>query len=163
MIEVQAKIWRPKVVNEYTTPNLDDNDIDDIFYYGQYSKCVYKPNLDWSDDSARMDIITYYEAIHAAELTKDLKFDDFVDTITCATITDIITKYWDCFIKEGANRTILGYEFGVDTGGSKSIWCRKPSYGPYESMVIMEQITQLLGNKWVDRCEDPCGSKIVLA
>ena len=109
--------------------------------------------MDCNDDSASVDIITYNKAIHTTELTKDLHSDSSIDAITRAAITDIITEYWDCFIKEGAKRTILGYEFGIDSGGSKPVCCRKPSYGPYESKVIMEQITQLLRNKWIDRCE----------
>ena len=43
MIEVPAKNWRPKVVSKYTTPNLDDKDINDLLDYGQYGNCVYKP------------------------------------------------------------------------------------------------------------------------
>ena len=49
MIEVPPKIWRPKVVSRYTTPLLDDDDIGDILDYGQYGKCVYKPDFDWSE------------------------------------------------------------------------------------------------------------------
>ena len=163
MIEVPAKMWRPKVVSKYTPPNLDNTDIDNILDYSQYGKCVYKPNLDWSNDSSRMDIITYDKVIYATELTKDLQFDDSIDTITCTAITDIIAEYWDCFIKEGAIRTILGHEFGIDTGGSTPVCCHKPSYDLYEPKVIMEQITQLLGNTWINRCEGSWGSIIVFA
>ena len=106
MIEVPAKIQQPKVISKYTTPNLDDKDIDDILDYGQYGKCVYKPNLDRSDDSARVDIITYDKATHVAELGKDLKCDDYVDTNTRASITTIITEFWDCFVKKGTKCTI---------------------------------------------------------
>ena len=49
MIEVPAKIWRPKVVSKYTTPNLNNTDINDILDYGKYSKCMYKPKLDCSE------------------------------------------------------------------------------------------------------------------
>ena len=56
MIEVAVKICWPKLINKYTTPVLDDTDIDEILDYGQYGKCVYKPNLDWSDDSARVKL-----------------------------------------------------------------------------------------------------------
>ena len=88
----------------------------------------------------------YDEANHASELKKDLRFDDSVDSKIRSEVTDIIKEYWDCFIKEGAKRPILGYEFGIDTGGAKPACCRKPSYGPYESKIIMEQIAQLLEN-----------------
>ena len=109
MIEVPAKIWRPKIVSKYTTPNLDDKDIDDLLDYSQYGKCVYKQKLEWYDDSTRNDVILYDNTIYASELTKYLHCDDSVDTITRAAITNIIEEYWNYFIKEGAKRTILGY------------------------------------------------------
>ena len=94
----------------------------------------------------RKDIIVFNEADHAAELARDLKFDATVDKETRNSVTSIVKEFQDCFIKEGAKRTILGYEFGIDTGGVQPVCCRKLSNGPYESKVIMEQITQLLRN-----------------
>ena len=79
MIEVPAKIWRLKVISKYTTPNLDNKDIDDILDYGQYGKCVYKTDFDWSDDFKSVDIITYNKAIRDAKLEKDLNSDESVD------------------------------------------------------------------------------------
>lgn len=79
MIEVPHKIWRPKVVNRYTTPLLDDDDVGDILDYSQYDKCVYTPDLDWSKGAARNDLITYDCDAHAAELKAALKFDPYVD------------------------------------------------------------------------------------
>ena len=163
MIEVPPKIWRPKVMSKYTTPDLQDDDVDDILNYSQYGKCVYKNDLNWSDDSCRKDIICYDDATHASELKRDLCFDESVDENIRSEITNIVKEYWDCFVKVGAKRPILRYEFGIDTGGSKPVCCRKPSYGPYESRIIMEQISQLLHNRWIERCEGPWGSMIVLA
>ena len=111
----------------------------------------------------RNDGIPFQDTIHTAELAKYLIFDTSVDKGTRIAITSILTEFWDFFVKEGAKRTTLGYEFDIDTGGSKPFCCRKPSYGPYESKVIMDQITQLLGNKWIDRCGRPWGSMIFLA
>lgn len=56
---------------------------------------------------------------------------------------------------------ILGYEFGVDTGGSKPVCCRIPSYGPYKSNSIMTQVSQVLQNGWIEWCG--WGSMIVMA
>ena len=36
MIEVHTKIWRPKVISKYTTPHLEDDDVDDISDCGRY-------------------------------------------------------------------------------------------------------------------------------
>ena len=73
MIEVPPKIWRPKVVNRYTTPLLDDEDVDDILDYSQYGKCVYKPDLSWSEGATRNDLISYDYSVHADELKKGFK------------------------------------------------------------------------------------------
>lgn len=45
MIEVPAKIWRPKVISRYTVPDYEGEDIDDILDYKQYGRCVYKTKL----------------------------------------------------------------------------------------------------------------------
>ena len=163
MIEVPAKIWRPKVVSRYTTPEFHGDDIDGILDYSQYGNCLYRTDISWSDDSGRDDIINFDCAAHTEELTTGLRFDTTIDPLTRDSIVEIIKKYWDCFIKEGAQRPILGYEFGIDTGGAKPVCCKKPSYGLFESKVIMEQVGQLKSNKWIRRCGGPWGSMIVLA
>ena len=40
---------------------------------------------------------------------------------------------------------------------------QKPSYGPFESKVIMEQVVQLKSIKWIRRCGGLWGSMVVLA
>ena len=83
----------------------------------------------------RKDIIKFDNTLHSVELFKDLKVDEAVDVITKNTIIDTVQNYWNCFIKKGAKRTILGYEFGINTSGAKLVCCRKPSYGLYESKI----------------------------
>ena len=78
-------------------------------------------------------------------------------------VSAVIKKYWDCFVTVGAKQIILGYEFVIDTGGAKPVCCKKTSYGPYESKVIMEQVNQLLHNNWIKRCGGSWGSMVVLA
>ena len=103
-------------------------------------------------------------ALHGEELTKDIRIGATVpEDSTRHQLKDLVIKYWDCFCKEGARRTIIGYEFAIDTGDSKPVCCRKPYYGPYESEIIMEQIKALLANGWIEDCEGPWGSMIVLA
>ena len=140
MVEVPAKIWRPKVVSRYTTPEYHGDDVDGILDYGQFGKCVYKGNLSRTDDSGREDIIFFDCHAHNAELQKGLRFDDSIDDNTRRVIVNIIKKYWDCFVQDGTHRPILGYEFGIDTDGAKPVCCRKPSYGPHDSKIIMAQV-----------------------
>ena len=75
----------------------------------------------------------------------------------------MVKKYWDSFCKKGARRHILNYEFSIDTGTAKPVCCKKSRYGPHESKIIMEHIKTLLGNDWIERCEGPWGSSIVLS
>ena len=92
-----------------------------------------------------------------------MKISDKVTDTIRNQLRQIIIKYWDSFCEEGAKRTILGYEFAIDTGDAKPVCCKKPNYGPYESEIIMTQIRALLGNDWIELCFGPWGSAIVLA
>ena len=82
MIEVPAKIWRPKVVSRYTVPDYGGEDINDILDYKQYGRCVYRSKLQWTDDYSRTDIILFSESVDSAELKKYLRFDDDTDPET---------------------------------------------------------------------------------
>ena len=157
------KIWRPKVLSKYTVPEYSDIDVDNILDYSQFGNCVYRPLLTWDNNNDRDDIIIFDDTQHSTEITNDLKLHESLDDNTRAAITRIVKEYWDCFAKSGAKRTILGYEFGIDTGGATPVCCRQPSYGPYESRIIMKQVEQLLHNEWIEECGGPWGSMIVLA
>ena len=97
------------------------------------------------------------------ELTKGLRIGSNVNPHNTQAIKDIVIKYWDCFYNAGAKRTILDYEFAIDTGSCHPIYCRKPAYGPHEHPIIMDQIKDLLSNDWIKECEGVWGSRIVLA
>jgi len=57
MIEVPAKVWRPKVICRYRTPDFLEDDTDGILDYSQYRSCFYRHNLSWIDKSSQQDII----------------------------------------------------------------------------------------------------------
>jgi hypothetical protein len=101
--------------------------------------------------------------MYQSELDLDLFIGNEANETTKLEIVCIIMKYWDSFCKRVAKRTVLGYKFAIDTGTAKTICCRKPSYGPYEGEIIMTQIRQLLANEWINKCEGPWGSQVVLA
>ena len=75
----------------------------------------------------------------------------------------LIVKYWIFFYNAGTKRTILDYEFTVDTGDSPPVCCRKSSYGAHEKLILMAQIESLLDNGWVRECGGAWGRHIVLA
>ena len=63
-----------------------------------------------------------------------------------AKIIDIVMSYWDVYAPEGIKRHILGYEVKIDTGNSKDVYYRPPSYGHYEEEIIMKHVRALLDN-----------------
>jgi hypothetical protein len=97
------------------------------------------------------------------ELRKHLCIGDSVDPATCDTIESLVMKYWDVFYKAGVCKTILGFEFAIDTGGSQPVCCRKPNYGPHESAIILKQQKALIANGWIRKCYGPWESLAVLA
>ena len=56
-----------------------------------------------------------------AKLEKNMKISKNVDEPTRNDIIQIIQKYWDFFCEEGARQTIIGCEFGIDTGDLKPV------------------------------------------
>ena len=150
------------MVNNYTPIDNADDIEEGTFDYQQYGKTVYRNKDAWKDIK-REDYIFYEHKKHESEFKDNIRIGMGVAHGHKAIITGIVQKYWDCFCKEGAKRPILNYEFAIDTGNAKPVCCRKPRYGPYESKIMMEQIEALLKNDWIERCEGPWGSSIVLA
>ena len=101
--------------------------------------------------------------MHQKELQKNLHVRPERDSQKCGRVTNVIIKYWDWFYKEGDQQPILEYEFSIDTGTSKPVYCGKPQYRPYESKIVMSQIESLLQNEWIEECGGPWGISIVLA
>ena len=90
MIEVPAKIWRPKVVSKYITPESYSDGVDSILGYAQYGNFVYKNNLTWHDDSSCTDIMKYSKGSDCAGLKKDLRFDNPITATTHSAISSIV-------------------------------------------------------------------------
>jgi len=162
VIEMPPKIWRPKPENKYI-PLDYGTDIDDgVFDFSHYGHTDFRPTDRWADRD-RTDIIKFDEAEDLVELQTNLKVGATVLPEYKVKVEEIIKKYWDCFCLKGARRPILDYEFCIDTGASPPVCCRRPSYGPHEKPIIMEQIKLLLANDWIEKCGGAWGSMIVLA
>lgn len=170
IIETPPKIWRPKPRSCYQpVDDMDDVDKDllDITPI-EGSRTVFKSKVD-SPPPRRDDLIRFggnaatMTAADEKELEKNLKVGSSATPAQRKQIIAIIKKYWDCFCKRGARRTILGYEFGVDTGSSPPVSCKVRQYGPHESKIMMQQIEALLANDWIEETLGAWGSIIVLA
>ena len=161
LIDIPPKVWRPKVQSRYKLPEYTNDISEGVFDFTHHGKCVYKPKLTW-EDRQRDDIISFDEDLHMEDLLTNLRIGDTSDEIKQELIT-VIKNFWDCFAKEGVRRTILGYEFSIDTGDSPPVCCKQQAYGPHESKIIMEQVNNLKKNEWIRKCVGAWGSKIVLA
>ena len=153
-ISLSPKIWQPKVTQKYKTPDYADDSGDSIFDYAAFGNCAFRPDLSW-EDAKHNDLIEFINDSDTTKLEKNMNIGKTVDDPTSKNIIQIIQKHWDCFCKEGARRIILVFEFGVDTGDSKPVCCKKPAYGPYESKIIMDQVQQILVYGWAKRCKGP--------
>ena len=148
LINIPPKVWRPKMINKYTPTNQTDDIGEGCFDFKQYGKTMFRPLLKW-DYYKWDDTIKFNEVVDKAELVKYIRICKDADIGHKETILGIVIKYWDCFCKKGARRTIINYEFAVDTGTAKPVCYRKPRYGPYESKIILDLMKDLLKNDWI--------------
>ena len=138
-----------------------NKDIDDgIFLFEALGTAVFRPRP-W-EPGIRTDFISLIAAKHAKEFSS-LKINNDVAGNLLPILKKIVTSFWDCFATEGIRRTILGYEFAIDTGDATPVCCKKPHHGPHESKIIQKHIRVLQGNDWIEQCEGGWGSPIVLA
>ena len=66
------------MVSKYTTPNYDDNDLDDILDYSKFGRCVYRSDIKWDSGVKRVGRISFDDREYAKELDKNLKFSSSV-------------------------------------------------------------------------------------
>ena len=161
VISIPKKVHRPKVVSQFESiPSYSDVD-EGYFLHELFGKEVFRP--DNRDTSVRNDIIVYDQVKHKKALDS-LIIGPITTSLVRAKNIDIITLYWDMYAPEGIKRHILGYEFKIDTGISKGVCCRQPSYGHYKGEIIMKHVRALLDNTWIRECIiGPYGVSIVLA
>ena len=128
------------------------DDVDEgVLVFLHHGKSVYCPKVKWSD-KPRNDIVLFDQAKDTAELIKILYIGENVKAEYKDNIINIIQGYWDCFCLKGSCRSIFYYKFVIDTGVSKPVCFFRPTYGPHEKPIIMEQISSLLVNDWIEEC-----------
>jgi hypothetical protein len=97
------------------------------------------------------------------EFVKGFRIGGDVHPSIVAQISMVIQHRWDCFYKDGAWNSILGFEFAIDTSALAPVCCPKPQYGPHKSKIILEHIQLLIHNNWIEECGGAWSSLIVLA
>jgi hypothetical protein len=161
MIDVPSKIWRPKLEKRYVPLDYGDDLDDELLIFTQYGKSVRRNPVVF--ESTRTDVHLWDSGRDLAEFKKGFRLGQDVDFATRGKIEMMVQKYWDVFYEAGVCKTVLGFEFSIDTGGAQPVCCKKPRYGPHESAIILEQQAVLLANGWIRKCYGPWGSLIVLA
>ena len=148
------------MVNNYKPIIYTDVD-EDLYVLKQYGKSM-KRSPTWKP-RPRSDLILWDESSSLPELNRDLDIDVNMDPTLKQSILTIIKDNWDSFCEKGASRPMLDFEFCIDTGDSKPVCCRQPSYGIHERKIMDEHIQALEANDWICDCEGPWGSIVVLA
>ena len=122
-----------------------------MFDFAHYGNTVFRPAKRWADQQ-RCDLIAFQENTERKELEENSRTGKSITAVHKAQLTSLIIKYWDCFCLRGARRTILDYEFSIDTGASPPVCCKRPVYGPHEKPIIMNLMEILIDNDWIDEC-----------
>ena len=94
-----------------------------VFDFAHYGDTVFRPTKRWADRQ-RNDVIVFDEIVDRKELEDNLRTGESITVVHKAELTSMIIKYWDWFCLRGARRTILDYEFSIDTGASPPVCCK---------------------------------------
>ena len=158
-VVVEPTPYRPKLDSTYVEPEVDTGDDGLEFLYETHGKALIhaKGKL-----PPRQDIIIFDESKHQKEFEELIQWGDCPQELR-PRIEGIIKEYWDVFAKEGLKQPIRGFQFTIDTGGSKPVCCKLPRYGPHESRIITKMTEGLESNDLVEDDEGPYGSLVVLA
>ena len=125
-------------------------------HYGQVlSKRVRQHAI--RNDTDPLFNIPFDESKHGDYLRECLKIDH-LSPERQAQVKAIIIEYWGVFNPEGVSIPILDYECNIDTGSAAPIRCKKSTYGPRESEIMMPmidklesigQISQIFDGEWL--------------
>ena len=148
---MQPEVWQPKPQNRYIPLDYRDNVDKGVFELVHFGRTVFRPKFRWADKPWD-DIIIYDDKNDKEELINNLHVGANIASQHKDTVIFVIKKCWDSVCKESARHTILDYHFSIDTGVSKPICCRCPTYRPHEWPIILVQIASLLDNDWIEEC-----------
>ena len=139
-IKVERRIWRAQVKSEYVEPEVKIDPSESLdFLFEHAGKTVLKTTKKLPE---RDDIIVFSKERHQQCFEKVIQWRD-CPLEHRPVIDAMIHEYWNVFDPAGALRTILGYEFSIDTGAHKPVCCKPPRYGPHESVVMRKLLAVL--------------------
>ena len=137
--------------------NLDE----DLYTFKSYGKKMKRAES-WTL-RPRSDVVPWYSSLCQQELDENFNIDIMTDDFTRKAVLQIMKDNWDSFCEVGAARPMLDFEFCINTGNVKEIYCRQPEYSVYEAKIIWKQIADLENNKWTRDCNGSWGALLLFA
>ena len=96
------------------------------------------------------------------ELDDNFNIDSMTNNFTHQAVLQITKDNCDSLCDVGASRSILDFEFCIDTGVTKAISCRQPNYGVHEAKIMSRHISQLENNNCIRDCAGPLDALLLL-
>jgi hypothetical protein len=147
-VKVPKRAWRPKIKTVYEEPEdiLDSSgELDWLFEENGKAMIENKTTL---PQRSGLIIFEHDKDKNSKEINANLQWRDCPEKHH-GVIREIIEKFFDVFAQDGMQRPIRGFEFNIDTGKTKPIFCKPPQYGHHERIIEDD--------------DGPWGSPIVLA
>jgi len=85
--------------------------------------------------------VDYDESIYGTMLREHLAVSHLSPTHQLE-LTNLIKQYWRVFWNEGITMPIKDYECEIDTGNTRPIACRNPTFGPRELPITEKAIAK---------------------
>ena len=133
---------------------------DDLYVLRSYGKAMTR-SPKWKP-YPKIDLILWDESSFTSDLAKDLSIDDGIDSTIRQSVIKIIHDNWDSFCEQGVARPIFDFDFCLDTGDSKPVCYRQPSYGIHEREIMNAHIQIFEDSDWIFDCEGAWGFLLLL-
>ena len=150
VITIPPKIWCKKATTKFKT--LVYNDVDwELYFFKPFGKCT-KRSPTWTP-FLRSDLILWNESLDTLELLRDFCIGEYVDTSIRQSVLYIVKSNLDFFCQQGVSRSVLDFEFCIDTGDSVPVCCHQPNYEFHWRKIMNHYITALENNELITDCE----------
>ena len=110
------------------------------------------------------DGIIHFYPLTDAPLLEKLKLRTLVLAPAQTIIRKLVTMYWEFFAEVGIKRSILRFEFAINTEKHTPVCCKKSRYGQHESLFYLKQVKVFLDEGLIEKyATGRWGFPIVLA
>ena len=108
VITISPKIWRKKLVNEYT-PIIYDDDEEDLYVFKSFGKGMKRSSH--FTPRPRSYLILWDTLVDEPEFLRDLHIGNDVNSTIRHKIINVIQDNWDSLCERGVSRPMIAFEF----------------------------------------------------